>query len=45
MVEKRDVDVDDAEDEIDEEFDPIINKGFCKFKLVPFLFCSFISQK
>ena len=32
VVEKRDVDVDDAEDEIDEEFDPIINKGFCKWK-------------
>jgi len=33
-VEKRDVDVDDAEDEIDEEFDPIINKGFCDKDLV-----------
>ena len=45
MVEKRDVDVDDAEDEIDEEFDPIINKGFCKFNLSLFCFVHLFHKK
>ena len=40
VLEKRDIDEDD-DYAVDEEFDPIINKKFCKWRLCPFLFREF----
>ena len=38
VLEKREVDEVDDDAALEEEFDPIINKGFCKSKLFPLAF-------